>query len=434
MPPPDKMERVEALISALPTMKADALIEAARAADPALADMIEVCRRQADAARRARFFAILTPLSADPATSPPSLSHAPPAVLDRLWRWAVEELAPEAGAVDRDDGRLNAARIALADAVQARLDAAGNDPRKARRLGRRLGVSDFGVIRDIIVVLKTAPALERALAGLPLGLEAVGPKLADDIAARFAALDDSADREGAIWFLHLVMARLERPWTILRVFEKLSGRKDDFLVSRTQTALVGEALLEDASFFIDSFSVPPLTADDADRAASAMAAFAAATTGMTREIGIRKDGEWGRRLLSLRAQAAERMEQHHARALQLMEAVLPDPYRPRVRRWRLSETERADAFNRLAALCRFLTLTQDDAARAAAAGAHRETLAALAGRCEAAGGALLEALRRGQAPDEADAEMQRVAALTVVLGDQAGADILLRRWAAASAA
>jgi CubicO group peptidase (beta-lactamase class C family) len=240
--------------------------------------------------------------------------------------------------------------------------------------------------------------------------------------------------DAAPWFFHMVMARMDAPWRVLRVFGRLSLRRDDLLLAGTDLNTVGEVLLEDASWWLEGFADPPQTAEDAVSAASSLHSFAEATSGMTREIGIRKDGPWGRQLVALRARASAQMDEIHASAIRVLDVVAPDPRRP-APRWRLMTVEDGEApAARLRALCRFLILARDDAGRAAAAGAHADVLAAIQRRIDLTADSLLEGVRRGQAPRDARKRLSDLAGFLVELDDAEGADLLLRRTAAAGAA
>jgi hypothetical protein len=64
---------------------------------------------------------------------------------------------------------------------------------------------------------------------------------------------------------------------------------------------------DDAEHHLTGFATPPQTVR-AGRGVPrrALTDFAAVTVGMTREIGIRKDGAWGQKLFELRSRRANR--------------------------------------------------------------------------------------------------------------------------------
>jgi hypothetical protein len=78
-------------------------------------------------------------------------------------------------------------------------------------------------------------------------LPAFIPDLPDDLSAsvrdRYEAASE-ADPDAGVWALFLIMARMDRPWRLLRVFEKIARRGDDLLLSRAPTwPTIGDALL-----------------------------------------------------------------------------------------------------------------------------------------------------------------------------------------------
>lgn len=429
---PDKIARLKALLAGLPEGMAGRLAQAS--GDPLISALLGDITAEDDAAR-ARFFAPVAPLSGDPALTRPSRAQAPPSLIAGLWAWLKSDLDPVAAGIARKgpDAALDEARAAGAAAILIALEADEDDPRAGRLIRRRLGVSDFGAVRDVCAILRGAGPLSEALKGIPDRIETIGPSMAEELSGRYEALCEAAP-DAAPWFFHMVMARMEAPWRLLRVFERLSLRRDDLLLAGTDLNTVGEALLEDASWWLDGFADPPQTAEDAMSAAAALRRFAEATAGMAREIGIRKDGPWGRQLVALRARASAQMDEIHASAIRVLDVVAPDPRRP-APRWRLMTVEDGEApAARLRALCRFLILARDDAGRAAAAGAHADVLAAIQRRIDLTADSLLEGVRRGQAPKDARKRLNDLAGFLVELDDAEGADLLLRRTAAAGAA
>lgn len=434
-------ERLREVLSALPGPLAKRLADAARERDPVLGAVIERGLEEVETAARQRLFFPLRAVTSLDADARPSRCLVPSALMASLWCWIADEVAPDAALQTRmiavnaetDEPALDATRESVGRAILARIDQAEGDPRQDRSLRRRLGVSDLGAVRSAASALCCSQALREALHDWPDHMKEISPEWASQLHWRWERACESSPEAG-LWMLFIVMAGLDRPWTILRVCGRISGRSDDLLVSRTDVNAVGEALLEDAAHFLAGFAQSPQSEEEAERAASALADFASLTTGMTREIGIRKDGEWGRQLTGLRAQAASQMERIHARALALLDVVAPDPHKPRPRRWQPAAEAGDRPEDKARAVFTFLMMAREDAGRAASGETHREVLKAISLRLDSAGRALVEAARRRQAAPDCDEQVERLAGLMIALGEADAASILARRAAAALAA
>lgn len=441
---PAKIARLRALLQTLPGAMTDRLILAAGEGDPMLARLLGFCALEPEEAARARFFAPLAPLSGDPADTRPSLAYAPPAVLESVWHWIADELDPEAAEAAReaaghfandDVGDLDPVRVRVAEAILASIARLDEDPKAEKRLRHRLGVHDFKAVRDVAVILRAAPVLRRALDGLPSAIEEISDSLSADLRDRYERAADD-DPDAGAWFLYFVMARLTRPWRILRAFERIGKRGDDLLLSRTDMAGIGDALLLDAEHHLAGFSRSPVTRGEAETACRSLAEFATVTVGMTREIGIRKDGAWGQKLVALRTRAAAQMERIHARARTVFDPLLAPPRPGRAARVNPPAESGSKEFDEALALAVFLRGAAADASRAAVGGAHQQLLGDLKTELDELGQHLLRQLRDDDAEHAVKARqrLEDVARLLIALGQKEEASILLRRTAAAKAA
>jgi hypothetical protein len=407
---PEKLSQLRALLATLPGDMAQRLCAMAGKADPALGLLLSHCLADPDDLARERFFSPIAPLSGEPGSDRPAVSAAPAALLGALWAWMGEELAPDIAArvvaavqdLDAPDepGRLDADRAAFARLMLDAFKRAEDDPRALKRLKTRLGVERFDEARDIAVMLRLVPVLRAALEGL-------APVIDDPDDAQCALIRDryetaaAADPDAGPWVLLLIMARFNRPWRILRVFERLTHRDDDLLVGSTDMAVIGDVLLRDAAHHLAGFRAAPRNENEARAAASALTAFASITVGMSREIGIRKDGPWGRRIMDLRARASEQMTAIHDASRRAVGRVLPEADKGR----RSYAAPREADMEEAQAHCLFLALTRDDAGRAAVGSAHNGVISELTAAFEHAGQGALDALRSpcGPARDRPDA-------------------------------
>jgi hypothetical protein len=441
--PDAKIDKLRLLLTSLKGDRAERLCQLAAKSDPGLGRVLEFCCSDPAEAIRARFFLPLKAVSGEPGVEPPSRSYAPAGLLKNLWNWLDDDLDPDIPRAVRalvtqnlsaaPDGSLDALRRRAADAIESGVKAVKEDPRALKRLKVRLDVSNFENVHHAVSLLRSAPVLRKAVAGLPVEIVEMTDSLAAQIRDRYEAAAE-ADPDAGVWTLFLIMSRFQHPWRLLRVFERIARRGDDLLVSQTDMAHIGEALLADAEFHLDRFATSPAAREAALDAAEALAAFSAITVGMTREIGIRKDGPWGKRVFALRARASEQMSAIHDIARDVVARAAPEGGPSSQRRAGRRDGE--DLSERAEALCLFLYLSRDDAGRAAVGGAHAAVMKDIVDRLEDAGQRLLHSLRSGASGgrDEVQARAAQIAGLMRAAGETEAAGVLLRRTAAACAA
>lgn len=438
----DKIARISALIGALPGDMAERLCAAARAGDPALGRVLDYCREGRDASARRRFFAPLEDVSGEPEVNRPSRAYAPESLQVRVWEW-LAEIAPAAvasandAALDFEDdspGRLDKDRVDAAASMLAALRAVSDAPKDAKKLRARLALEDFEPVRHLAGLLHAAPVTRAALEGLPSVITDFSESVSASVRDRYEEASE-ADPDAAVWVLFLVMARMERPWALLRVFEKIARRGDDLLVSRTDMAEIGDALLRDAEHHLTGFSAIPSTEDEAEAAAQALAQFAAATIGMTREIGIRKDGDWGKKLFELRTRASEQMTRIHEAARNAFRNATPEEGGAR-RNSGPPPGPGDEKYKHACALGAFLVATRDDAGRAAVGNGHLAVMEEVTSRLETFADKLLRTVTGGSGDDaEAAAlRLEEITGLMRAIGAEQSAEVFLRRVAAARAA
>lgn len=127
----------------------------------------------------------------------------------------------------------------------------------------------------------------------------------------------------APFVVYFVMGRLQKPWEALRLAGALSRRMDDILISRTDAGLVGEVLLSDLEACVETLADIRPDHVSATLVLPAVERFSHISSGIVRELGIKRDGVWGKRLMSARAALAEEMDRLLARAVKDITATLP---------------------------------------------------------------------------------------------------------------
>ena len=119
--------------------------------------------------------------------------------------------------------------------------------------------------------------------------------------------DQAADHE--VYLLLALMGRLLQPFPILKVFRALSRKLDDTLTSSTDLGIAGniviEALERDADAVAEAADAPNATETDVIAKAKR---FSLAFKGITADIGIRRDGDWGKRMYGCRGKVSHAIE------------------------------------------------------------------------------------------------------------------------------
>jgi hypothetical protein len=133
----------------------------------------------------------------------------------------------------------------------------------------------------------------------------------------------AAKPDCAPYLAFFVMGRLQKPWEIMRLAGALSRKMDDILISRTDAGQVGELLLCDLEDCVETLRAIRPDAASAARVLGPLERFSHISTGIVRELGIKRDGAWGRRLMTARSGIAGEAERLLARAVRDITATLP---------------------------------------------------------------------------------------------------------------
>jgi hypothetical protein len=121
----------------------------------------------------------------------------------------------------------------------------------------------------------------------------------------------------------LVLARLKRPWEALRLAGIVSRRTNDALFSASDMGIVGDVLLADMeNLALDIASVRPDSIDP-DVLLTKLDRFVQMSGGLVREIGVKREGKWGQRLIKIRQLASDAMDTLVVRAPREITAALP---------------------------------------------------------------------------------------------------------------
>ena len=244
-----------------------------------------------------------------------------------VWNWLEEELLPDAlPDVKRRivDHTLKGDKVALeaavsvmhasaASAIVAAVDAARSDAEKRKQAEKRLGGENgFDDAREIAAVLSVAPAMLKLQAELPRFIENFDDETVAIVKAIYDEVVETAPAE-ALYIPFAVMNRLDEQSQILRFVRKAAQQRNDVVISRSELAIFGEVLLselEDIARRTDTLrpghtDLAPLLTD--------IRRFAQLSKGFAAEIDLRRNGEWGQRLLAARGRVSAAISQEVSR-------------------------------------------------------------------------------------------------------------------------
>lgn len=250
-----------------------------------------------------------------------------------VWRWLQIELMGErhtkltngirnAILQGRDlevDGKLAVLWREAAEAMRAALA----DRDRTAAAGRVLGGQT--VAEDAAEMALLVGGAERVLViqkRLPKPIAVLANTEVDFLRDTFEDLCES-DPDLAPYVGLIVMGRLERPWEALRLTAVMSGKMTDTIIASTDVGAVGELLFADLDIYTKKIQAArPIDFEPKELLAN-LAAFTELSSGMVKELGIRRDGKWGHRLAKDRAAVSDIMEGLVERAHKEILAALP---------------------------------------------------------------------------------------------------------------
>ncbi len=241
-----------------------------------------------------------------------------------MWRLLTEELiandwpdlddrfvkAQKAGDPARTDAAASAIWRAGSETLSAWIEEQAADPDQLRKATKKLGGTRiFEDIKEMAAALEIADILESAKAQLPRKpILALNKEQVNMLKRHYDQVAEQHDDRELV-FLLAIMGRLLQPFPILKLVRAISRKLDDTLASRTDLSVAGDmvirALEEDAERVAAVAAEKGATEEEL---MSRTRRFATAFKGITMDIGIRRDGEWGKRMYACRSQVSAAVE------------------------------------------------------------------------------------------------------------------------------
>lgn len=249
-----------------------------------------------------------------------------------VWTWLGTDLLPQdtqnyfrdtkalilAGKLDQAKER---ARIFWTEAGTVMREALAGEP-GLTAAARKLKNEEIADAREIALLLLEADEMLKIQERLPKPL----PHLTEEILWQLRESYDAliARNPDAAPFVAVVaMNRLQRPSEALRLPLMVSRQTGDALISKTDMGLVGEILLGRMDVMKAAIMAARHPVGDADALIEQVVAFSDLSSALVKEVEMRRDGEWGQRLLKDRAAIGAVMDGFMERAVKELSQALP---------------------------------------------------------------------------------------------------------------
>lgn len=256
--------------------------------------------------------------------------------IEPVWQWLIHTLSPVA-----TEAALDAIREKLLNggpdfagpevqtfqkiAAEAILNAIPTPDMKDARAADAVAALTPDVAadaHDMARLMEIGAEIENLKRALPRPVHAIGEEHVARIRVIYERVVE-AHPDCASYIPFAVMGRLDRPWEALRVAGAMTRKTDDIMISRTDAGQIGETLLADLEDCVEMLaSIRPVELKAAV-ALPCVIAFSNISTGMVREIGIKREGLWGKRLMQVRGGMSAQMERLIARAPREIAVTLP---------------------------------------------------------------------------------------------------------------
>jgi hypothetical protein len=356
-----------------------------------------------------------------------------------VWRWLGEQLMPEEALKYCAEIKAMILAQRNADAMaragefwilaSATLTSALAEPKTARAvLGGDLAAADAA---EMALLLGAAPTMQKIQALIPVPVPMTDALMWD----LRAVYDEVAARQPDVapYVAVVAMNRLARPWEGLRLPLMIARQHGDTLISRTDMGLVGEILFGRLDAMQANILAARHPSFDVETLLTQTRQFAELSSTIVKEIAVRRDGDWGQRLLADRVAVGEAMETLMERAPRELAAALP------MQRGagKSADFSRAtDAEKRELALryVRLVVGCRNFAAAASCAARQKDVQEELCAWLRRYNEALVKELRRPENPAVVEAQFQLAAEITALLFSAGEAELLRRRAKAAQSA
>jgi hypothetical protein len=219
-----------------------------------------------------------------------------------------------------DDAMARAAEFwpLAAEAITQALASETGRQKAQKILGDAFAVED---VADMALLLSAGKTIEELIVLLPAPV----PSFTEQLVWQVREVYDRLVLEQpdvAPYVAVIVMNRLNRPWEALRLPMLVTRHTDETLISKTDMGLVGEILFARMDSLRNSIQATRHPLFDADKLMDEVKTFADLSSHIVKEIELKREGEWGKRLLGERVLIGKVMESFMDRAPKEFSAAL----------------------------------------------------------------------------------------------------------------
>jgi hypothetical protein len=246
-----------------------------------------------------------------------------------VWLWLGRDLLPAATeSFIADTKALIMARkydealqrtIAFWGLAAPALQAGLKTPAARPALGDALVLADA---EEMALLLSAGPDMLAVQAALPR----LVPHFTEEMIWELRAIYDPLVKrlpEASAYVAVVAMNRLTKPWEALRLPMHICRQNRDTLISKTDMGLVGEIIFTRMESLRDAILATRHPMFHAETLLDQVSHFTDMSSAIVREIEIKRDGEWGQRLLKDRALTGDVMDTFMDRAIREISAALP---------------------------------------------------------------------------------------------------------------
>jgi hypothetical protein len=287
-------------------------------------------------------------------------------------------------------------------------------------------VEDAG---EIALLLAAGEIIEQLSALLPAPVLSFQEQLVWEVREIYDRLAQ-AYPDAAPYVAVITMNRLSRPWEALRLPLLVTRHTDETLIAKTDMGLVGEILFARMEMLKESIQVTRHPLFSAEKLMDEVKTFADLSSNIVKEIELKRQGEWGKRLLAERVEIGKVMENFMDRAPREVGAALP-MHKASADFSKHPGVEKQEMALRYA---RLVTGSRNFAAAASFAAKQHATYDDLCAMLKRYNEDLVKALKADPHNTIANAQFQLCTELTAMLFSEEEAELLRRRGRAAQSA
>lgn len=197
---------------------------------------------------------------------------------------------------------------------------AGDAGRKAAR--KFLKEDEIADAREMALLISEGAELLKVQGALPKPPARMTDQILWQLRDSYDALIQR-NPDAAPYVAVVAMNRLQRPCEALRLPLMICRQTNDALLSKTDMGLVGEILFARMDGLQAAIMATRPSSFNADTLISQVANFSELSSSVVKEIEVRRNGEWGQRLLKDRTAVGNVMEGFMDRAVKEVTAALP---------------------------------------------------------------------------------------------------------------